>query len=374
MGQAGLIPGDDTVRRLRARAQRLDRGAADATPYGILRHLCGIPAQWMPSTPLVLRARTAGGDGAALDRARRDQRSVVRTWAMRGTLHLLAADDVAWVVGLLGAIADAADRPRRLQLGLDDDASERGAAAVAHILETRGPSTRAEIVDALADRDIVLDPKSQAPPHLLSHAARIGLICFGPDRDDGEPTYVRTEDWIGPQRPADPDRALAELARRYLGAFGPAGIGDLAAWSGAGRQRARRALELIADELTQVRAAGADMWMPKSVPTAPDASPTRLLPLFDPYLLGYASRDLVLAREHAKQVQRGGGYIRPTLLWDDRVAATWSQQRRGGRLAVEIEPFAPLPDRAWADVEREVADIGRYLRLEAITNLPPAAT
>jgi hypothetical protein len=133
-------------------------------------------------------------------------------------------------------------------------------------------------------------------------------------------------------------------------------------------------VELIADELTQVRAAGADMWMPKAVPTAPDASPTRLLPLFDPYLLGYASRDLVLAREHAKQVQRGGGYIRPTLLWDGRVAATWNQQRRGGRLAVEIEPFAPLPDPAWADVEREVADIGRYLRVEAITNRPPAAT
>jgi hypothetical protein len=366
VGAARLTPDPDRVRRLRARAQRLDR-AADATPHDLARRLAGIPAQHPPAIPLVLRARTRAGTEHDVERATRD-RSVIRTWAMRGTLHLLAADDAGWMVGLLGPIAAAADAPRRRRLGLDDDATHRGKTLLAAVLAQRGPSTRVELVEALAARGLAMDPKSQAPIHLIHYAACHGVLCLGPDRDR-ESTYVRTADWIGEARPVDEERGLAELARRYLGAFGPAGAADLAAWAGIGLMRARRALRLIADELAP---AGDGGWLPRGVAADAPPAPTRLRPLFDPYLLGYASRDLVLDPAHGAAVRRGGGFIRPTLLHEGRIVATWRHERRAAEIRVTITPFAPLPEVVWADVEREAADVGRHLGLRGVLTTPAA--
>jgi hypothetical protein len=340
------------VRALRLRAQLLT-GRRPGTVGAAVSAVLALQAQATPAARLAVRVRTSTVDAAAVDRACAAG-EVVRTWAMRGTLHMLAANDVRWVVALLGPVFAAAARRRRLQLGLDDATCERGLAALAEVLAGAAPLTRADLVVRLADAGVRLEPRSQAVPHLLGYAALHGLICRGPERG-AEPTYVLLDSWV----PATPARsaedALAELARRYLAGHGPAGAEDFAAWSGLPVTRARAGFAAIAGEVTPVGPAAVLSCVDLDAPPPPRV--VRLLGQFDAYLLGWRGRDLILDPAYAKRIQAGGGMIQPALVVDGRVAGTWRLDRR----RVVVEEFEPLSRRARDGLEAEVADLGRFL-------------
>jgi hypothetical protein len=292
---------------------------------------------------------------------------------MRGTLHLVSAADVGWILGLLGPIFVAAGRRRRMELGLTDELCERALAGVREILAEAGPLPRSELVRRLAARGVTIDPAGQAPAHLVAYVALRGVVC----RVGVGPAYALLDEWLGAApRALEPDRALAELTRRYLGAHGPAGAADLAAWSGIGLRRARRGLELVAGELRAVPAPGGPGWMLADAPQRPSRS-TRpqvaLLDYFDPYLLGYADRDLVLDRRFARRIQAGGGFVRPAVLVDGRVVGTWRRERSGDRLDVSVELFEEMPEAAAGALEREAADAARFLGAPSprLRYLPP---
>jgi hypothetical protein len=366
--------GDDAIRALRLRAQHLT-GPPATSVEPIVAALGGVQAQDPVAATLALRARSRGLTAGAVERARDDDRSVVWTWAMRGTLHLVAAADVGWMLGLLGPIFAAAGRRRRAALGLDDDLCERALAVLRDILADTGPLGRAELVRRLAGRGLAIDAGGQAPAHLVAYAALRGVVC----RVGNGPAYALLDDWLGGAPPAmDPDRALAELTRRYLGAHGPADAADLAAWSGIGLRRARRGLEHVAGELRAVPTAAGPAWtLAAAPPRRLSARPTRpqvaLLGHFDPYLLGYANRDLALDRRFAGRIQAGGGFIQPAVLVDGRVVGTWRRQRSGDRLDIALEPFEELPEGVAAPLEREAADVARFLGAASV-RLDPATS
>ena len=362
--------GDDRLRRLRMRAQRLT-GGRPREVAGVVRAVLGLQAQDTPASRLAVRPRSTGLDEAAVRRACNQDRPVVRTWAMRGTLHLVAAEDAGWLVALLGPVFAAAGRRRRLQLGLDDGLCERALEALPAVLAA-GPLSRDDLVRGLAAEGIKLDPSGQAPAHLVGYAALRGLVCRGPDLDGDQASYVLLEDWVGPGRAVgralDPDDALAELARRYLAGHGPAGPADLAAWSGLPVGRARRAFELVGHELREVEGGGRRLWTPAGAGTSRSRAGepvVRLLGRFDDYLLGWRDRDLVLDPRFARQIQ-AGGWIHPALVVDGRVAGTWRARRAGGRLDVTAAPFSGrLPRGTRPALEAEAADLGRFLGVEA---------
>jgi hypothetical protein len=231
---------------------------------------------------------------------------------------------------------------------------------------------------------------------------------------------VLVDEWVGKPRSRDarsPEEAWAELARRYLGAHEPANADDFAAWCGVPMGKARRAFELIAGELAEVRVGGSPAWVlarspghgeaggaeggrgeaggvargrsaaggarvgsaegshtvfaagrePAKVGAAGARRPAsggpcvRLLPAFDSYLLGYRRRDFALPPPFARRIQAGGGWIHPAVLVDGRVAATWRRLSQGKRLAIEVQPFEPLAREILPYIEQEAEDIGRFL-------------
>jgi len=354
---------EDQARRLRLRSQRLT-GERPSGVHELVRVMGGIQAQDTAASRLAVRPRAAGLDAVAVREACNRERSVVRTWAMRGTLHMVAAEDAGWLVALLGPGFAAANRRRRRQLGLDDDTCDRGLRAIGKVL-AGGPLPRGELVSGIAREGVVVDPRSQAPAHLVAYAAMRGLVCRGPDLDGDEPTYVLLEDWLGTRsRSLDPEAALAELTRRYLGAHGPAAPADLAAWAGIAAGQARRGFELVAGELVEVCAAGAPAWTLRgaTLPRQGSGRPrVRLLYRFDDYLLGWRGRDLILEAGFAHRIQAGGGWIHPAVVVDGRVVGTWRlTSGAGGRLSVAVEPFEPL-EGALPGLEAEAADLGRFL-------------
>jgi hypothetical protein len=351
---------------MRARAQRLIRDTATGTrPSTILREVCGLQAQVWSAATLGMRARSAGLDAGTVTLALNEERSIVRTWLMRGTLHVVAAEDVRWLLQLLGPVFARAGASRHAQLGLDDDLKARGLGAIEKILTEGGPMTRYELVDRLRSQRVGLDPKSQAPIHLIGFAALQGILCLGPDRDSGESTYVLLDDWVPRTRLPSREAALTELARRYVAAYGPATIEDLSAWSGLPMSEARSAVNgartALAEVIIQARP-GFVLKQHLRIKTAPMETDVRLLPAFDTYLLGYRRRDLAVPQLLLRRLQRGGGWIHPAVAVNGRAVGAWSLRKsgsRGGQLT--IERFAPMSPVVRAGVAMEVEDVGRFL-------------
>ena len=339
----------------RMRGQRLDgrlRGPAE-----LVRAIGGVQAQEPRAGALSIRVRTEGLNAAAVERAIAEERSIVRTWAMRGTIHFVASDDARWLHDLLTPLAVPGQMRALDSLGVPEGDRTRAVALIRRAL-AGGPLTRAELCEELQRGGI--DTSGQKAAHLPRLASLEGHVCFGPRRG-AKDTYVLTGDWLGAQwrdgSRRDRDAALAEIARRYLGAYGPAEPRDMAAWSGLPLRDARAAWKLIASDLREAdgrwllaRDAG------RLAEPPPDPPLVRLLPAFDTYLLGYRGRELAVPTEHASSVWPGGGIVRPTVVANGRAVATWRIRSRGKRHDVEVEPFGDAPG-----ADAEVADVRRFL-------------
>ena len=362
----------DQVCLLRLRAQRLtsQQQHTNLAVADLVKELCGIQAQDIHAAPLVLRGRSTGLVAADVELARVQERTIVRTWGARYTLHLIATEDLGWLLPLFGPVFIAGSQRRRIELGLDEDTCRRAINIVRDTLAQQGPLTRAEIVEQLAIRGVHL--QGQARPHLLGRAALEGVICLGPNRG-AEPTYVLLSDWVDlPGQALSQEAALPELTQRYLNAYSPGTQEDMAAWSGLPLSRIREAWQRIAHQLIEVDIGGltaSTAWMPKThmawLDEPPASTPVvRLLPSFDIYLLGYRDRSFMVLPQHAKRINAGGGMIHPTLLVNGRVVGTWKGQRKKHALDVILEPFEQLTPEVYPGLEAEVIDLARFLETQ----------
>ena len=261
-----LLPSDDQLRFLRLGAQRLTSQHPGETigVVQVVKEVCGIQAQDASAATLAVRSRSVGLVVTDVEQAREHDHTIIRIWGPRGTLHLLASDDIGWLLPLLGPVFVAGDRRRREELGLSEEYVCECMQIIRNVLADEGPLTRAELVEHLSTKGIHLE--GQARPHLLARAALEGLICFGADRGN-EPTYVLLHDWVDQKsagRSLSEDQAYAELTRRYLSAYGPAAPGDQAAWSGLSLSKTRAAWQRIEGELLEVETASSSVWMLKT--------------------------------------------------------------------------------------------------------------
>jgi hypothetical protein len=351
--------------RVRAAAQLLHRPSSLRDPADVVRRAAGIQAQDANAARLGIRARSGTVAASHVDRARAEDRSIVRTWAMRGTLHLLATEDLAWQRPLF-ARRELEWSRRRLSeaLGVGRRTQDRAVRLIARVLEADGIVTRREIMDRLESGGIEFD-RQTAGHHLPRLAVLEGIACLGPDRGR-DTTYVLAHDWIGEPRTADRERALAEVARRYVAGFGPADAEDMASWAGLGLGDCRAALASIASELAEVRVGTRTLLAPRrGAPRAPRRRLVRLLPGFDNYLLGHRDREFAVDPRHVREVWPGGGIIRPTVVVDGRVVGTWTTRRASGRVRVSLRALEPLEDDITEAISREVDDVGRFEGLTA---------
>jgi hypothetical protein len=302
-------------------------------------NVVALQGQDVRASRLAVRVRSDELTHADVDAAF-DSGQVVRTWAMRGTLHMVAAADLRWVLRAVGPYFRDRQRPRRLQLGLDDAACERGVAQLEAVLTS--PLTRAEIKKRLD-----LDLRGQAAPYLLGFAALEGVICRGPERGS-EPTYVLVKDWV---TAGDRD---GQLALRYLRGHQPAGPRDLAVWSGLPLTTARRAFDEVRDLLEPV----GECFAIKGSQLL-EAGEARLLGLLDGFLLGYRERSV--SAEFARKVQSGGGFVMPVISVGGRIHGVWRHRSTPDSLTIEVTPFTTISAQLRSELSSDAADLGRFL-------------
>lgn len=268
-------------------------------------------------------------------------RSIIRTWALRGTLYLLAASDVRWILDLL--------RPRLHRLSdsylrkLDISTADltKSYDVISQTLQGHQELTRSEVKDALQQASIKGIPINL----LLCRAAFDGLICCGVRRGS-ENTYTLLDEWVPATRTLEGDEALAELTRRYFTSHGPASIQDFVWWSGLTVGEAKSGIDAVQSQLTQESINGQTYWMANQNPVTTDLSRTvHLLPSFDEYLVGYKDRGAALGSLDFGQVSSAGnGIFFPIVLINGRVVGTWKRMLKKDTVSLQTNLFEPLQD------------------------------
>lgn len=339
-------------RRLTALRQAAQRITASerSTPGQVVRSMLAMQGQDLPGArwSIGLRGQGLTDDevGAAFDAG-----EIVRSWPMRGTLHVTAGEDIGWMLELMAPRVVASTASRRAQLGITEQDLDRARdAAVASLDGGRG-LTRQGMLDAIAASGVVID--GQRGYHFLGYLSQTGTIVLGPIAGRQQ-SYVLLAEWVRAPRRLDRDEALAELAGRYFRSHGPATDRDLSRWSGLPLGDVRRGMSLCAHSLAQVELGGVAYHLAPeildAVSAAPPTTPTpdvRLLPGFDEYLLGYRDRGAVLAAEHAQAVVPGNnGMFLPTIVVDGEVVGTWKRSARAREVVIDLAPFATIPGAA----------------------------
>ncbi len=318
----------DPVHARRLRAQLL-AGTPARDPLSVAEQLLAIQGQDPRGARLAIRARSRGLRAADVDRALTEERSLLITWLNRGTLHLVRSEDYPLLQLLTTPQLRTSSTTRLAQEGIDARAMERGLATIDRALAADGPLTRPELGRRLAAAKVPLGEGGLI--QLLFRAAIEGIVIRGP-MIGRQHAYVLVRDWLPVAAPVARDRALAELARRYLIGHGPADERDLARWAGLPLRDARAGMNAIAAELEERPGGLVDLRGRR--PGRP-AKP-RLLGAFEPLLLGWNSREPVLGDHAAKVIS--GGIFRGFALAGGRAVGLW--RLRGA--AVELEPFVEL--------------------------------
>lgn len=342
-----------TLLAARLRSHRLTAPAPSVTDAAA--HLLAVQSQDLTAGRWALGVRTRGAPTMADVDAAFDSGALVRAWTMRGTLLIVPARDLRWMLRV------TADRQRRQAasrhraLGIDDDMVVAAARALRPALGDGG-CTRAE---AFAQFESVgIDPAGQRGVHLLFALTLDGVICQGQITTNPagtrEQRFMDADAWI--RESSEPDDPLTELFVRYIAGHGPAGVADFAWWSGLTLSAAREAAER---GRSRVREADDGLFVAMRAPrrTIEDAA-TFALPAFDEYYISYADRTPVCAPENLAAVGPGkNGMVRATIVEHGRVTGTWSHTATARRQA----PVLFSAERETADAASAVARFERFL-------------
>jgi Winged helix DNA-binding domain len=358
----------------RAARHHLDERAPAKAMLEVVAELAGVHAQVMSSAELTLAARVEGIGSDDVRRALWEERSLVKTWAMRGTLHLLPAAELPlWQAALSTRRGWEAGTWQRAFASLEE--LERLNDAVAQALEGR-LLTREELaarVGELTGSPELGDKLRGSWGALLKPAAALGLLCFAPSQGQ-QVRFTRPDTWLGGWADHDPDQALAEVTRRFLAASGPVTREDFARWWGVpSPARGGRLLERLGAEVARVEVEGTAAYaLAADLPGLAEAGGSRtvrLLPAFDQYVVtATLQAERLMPGPFKARVYRPQGWLSPVLLVGGRMDGTWRQEAKGRRLLVTIEPFTGPPP-AWArraaeaEAERLAAFTGGELEL-----------
>jgi hypothetical protein len=334
--------------------------------FGVIDSICGLHAQLASSAELSLWARADGIARGAVDDALWNKRSLVKTWAMRGTLHVFRADDFPNWQAALSTYSHYLKGSWLRHFGVTRAELEAMIDGIAAALE-KEPLTREELADEVARVTGIhkLGEKlRESWGAMLKPASFRGVLCFAPSSGKNV-RFTRPDRWLRSWRPAKPGDALASVTRRYLAAYGPASRDDYSRWWGHSPAVALRLIKSLGDDVLEVSVEGTRLWMlaadAEEAAGAVPAGAVRLLPAFDPWVVGASRRlDAFIAPESRSRVYRQQGWLSPVLLVDGSMAGVWKHELKGSRLTVELEPFGKLGTSVKRIVEAEAEALARF--------------
>jgi uncharacterized protein YcaQ len=329
----------------------------------ICRNVGGMQAQVPAAAETALWARTQNLKRVDIHAALWESRTLVKTSCMRQTLHLIPAADFSIYINALKRSRMEALMRIMAKFGITPKEIVRMNEAIVELLRN-GPMTQRELAEQIMPK---AGKKVRAYMELawsiqLFRAALVeGLICYGPARGK-KATFVRVDQWLPQQKEFPEPEAKQILLRRYLSAYGPVTLQDFSKWTGLAMKEAKEIWELQKEELVEVAGEDKKAFIRREdyeqlADSHLDDQVLRLLPHFDPYLLGHADKNHLFNAANYKRVYRNQGWIAPVILLNGRVIGIWSYTRRG---VLEIEPFEKFSKMIRFKIEAEAASLGDF--------------
>lgn len=340
----------------RLRSHRLTAPARSVTDAAA--HMLAVQSQDFTAGRWALAARTRNEPPLRLVDRAFDRGDLVRAWTMRGTLHVIPARDLRWVLSVTGDRQRQQGATRKRELGIDDEM----VAAITRAAQPRlrdGGLTRAEMFEVFTG--VGVDPGGQRGIHLLNVLTLDGLICQGPvaarEGIAREQRFVLVDQHI--REHAAPPDPLAELFVRYIDGHGPAGVADFAWWSGLTLGQSREARDRAAGRVVEIEEG---LFVSGARPRrSSSAAPVLALGAFDEYYISYADRTTACAPEHLAAVGPGkNGMVRATIVADGRVIGCWTHA--SASLHAPPELFEPAPGDSAVDDEAVRSALARFTR------------
>ena len=361
------------ARERRLARSHLVRPAPKSRLVDVVRDVCGLQAQLLSAAELAISARVAGVTQESVRDALWAKKTLVRAWTVRGTIHVIPAEDLPLWMAALGTRRYWESKEWLDREGLTTKEATAIFDTVHDVLGEKG-STRAEIADAVVTRlGSKFRPKIASMwGELLAPLMYMGKMCFGPSVG-ANVTFVRADLWVRSWPRLDPEEARRELVRRFLRTYGPTTVDGIARWFGMKPDVFRPLLRSLEKEAVEVTIEGRKAWTLVGDRAAPSraASSVRLLAQYDQYVIGSHPRETITderARTQIRSYKRGqweGVVGVPVLVIGGIVSGVWERRERGGRIEIGVRPFIKLTMAQNREVAAEVARIGRFFGREA---------
>jgi Winged helix DNA-binding domain len=373
MADVGVEVSWSQVGAWRFAAHGLAARAEAGSVVEVARALCGLHAQLMSSAELTAWARVEGLSAGFAAPLLSESRSLVKVWAMRGTLHLLPADELGLWLGGLASMRHFLTPGWARGFGLEAGQIEQVIEAVGVALDGAA-LTREQLSGAVA-AELGDERLAEALAHsfgsTLKPAAYRGKLLFA-DPDGQKVRFARPEQWLrDPLAVVDADAAMETIVLRCLGVHGPLTREELARWWGGKSPEPGRALERLGELVASVDVEGEQRWARSEDVAAlsrcaPGADVVRLLPAFDQYAVAATRHSdglTVGSASRSARIYRPQGWLSPVVCVDGAFAGLWTWERKGpSRVVVEVEPFAARVPRALrAGVEEEASRLATFL-------------
>jgi uncharacterized protein YcaQ len=365
----------DRVRTWRLAHQRLLQRVQSARLLDVVRDVGGIHAQVQSSAELQLWARVNGVSRDDIREALWEKRSLVRTWCMRGTLHLLPAAELPTYVAALRTHDRWWKGAWLRMIGMTEKELRDTLAAIRASLTAR-PITREQLAHKVAGR-VGLKGRERMLSgwaEMLKPAAFEGALISGPPRGQSV-TFVRPDRWLKKWEEPSNEEAWRVIVRRYLHAYGPATREEFARWWGMQPAPAGRILNASEHELSEVDIEGhralALAGDVKKIRGGARHDSVRLLPAFDVYIVGTRPKESLVQKPREDRVFRKAGWISPVVLVNGVVEGVWEHERVKNRLSLTVQPFGRLAAEERKQIAAEADRLGRFLDTPASVAYTP---
>ena len=330
--------------------------------FPVIRKTAGIQAQLLSAARLSLWARSANVCVPGINNALLMARSITKSWAMRGTLHLLPSSELQDYSNLILPLTLRWERDWCHKRGVGADEYGIYTALILEALSD-GPLTRRELLEKLVGAPSIL---TESVAHgwggIMKLLSMRGLVCFGPF-DTKRTTLVKVSDWV--ECSSHGNEGTNDIVRKYISSYGPVTVGDFAYWTGLHIAEAREIWKEVEDELLMVSFLGKNSFILRddfeTIDRIEPVKKVNLLPSFDVFLLGHREKLLLVDDNRYSLVYRKAGWISPVVLRDGRVFATWSVKSGSVNSAITVNLFDHHTDWLKKDLADEIELLGKYL-------------
>ena len=331
----------------------------------VVSDLCGVQAQVLSYAALAIWTRVDGISLRDVQDALWKHRSLVKTWCMRGTLHLLSSSDLP--VYIAARKTTQVIKTDWLTPEISVEQRKNITSMIREILDGK-ILTREKLAEEVVQR---LRLSTRTRKHMLSGwgnrlqpAAGQGYLCFGPS-EGSKVTFVRSDQWLGRWNEPKGPEAWKRILRQFFQTYGPANHHDFGHWWGLRPDKARTMMELITDELEEVDFEGERRWVLRenlaNISEAERVESVRLLPSWDVYAMFFHPRELFISKTHREQVFTKLQGNRPVLLVDGVAGGVWEQKWKGGTVEIQVQPFGHINSDQKKLVKEEAASLGDFL-------------